>query len=143
MAQPIFDPPLDPKAQEKLAELDQGDRDDVLYEFQQANSKNTIQNPSGWIFARARTKLIDRQTGRRPPNRAPGGQDTAQAQFLRILPTLDMEAQDKLQELEQVDLQDLMREFQEVNSRQMIKNPSGWVFGKARSKLATRAAKGG
>jgi len=148
MTQPIFDPPLDAKAQEKLAELEQGERDDVLYEFQQANTKNPILNPSGWVFGRARTKLIDKQTGRRPPNGrasggASGGQDTAQAQFLRILPTLDLEAQDKLQELDQVDLQDLMSQFQEANTRQMIKNPSGWVFAKARTKLATRAVKGG
>lgn len=51
---------LDPRCVEKMEELDDQDRDILIKLFLRENERLEIQNPSGWLFARARSRICDK-----------------------------------------------------------------------------------
>mmetsp|Transcript_80088 Transcript_80088/g.221453 ORF Transcript_80088/g.221453 Transcript_80088/m.221453 type:complete len:139 (+) Transcript_80088:3-419(+) len=55
---------LDAKALAKLEELEPEERQQLFTEYQNEASRKPIMNPSGWVFGRARTKVVDRLTGK-------------------------------------------------------------------------------
>lgn len=55
---------LDEKAMQKLDELDPDERAALFAEYSVEASRKSIQNPSGWVYGRARTKVVDRLTGK-------------------------------------------------------------------------------
>jgi len=57
--------------------------------------------------------------------------------------TLDASALDKVKELSEYDRKAIFDEFKAANAQQTIRNPSGWIYGRARTKLAAKAKRGG
>mmetsp|Transcript_151061 Transcript_151061/g.266626 ORF Transcript_151061/g.266626 Transcript_151061/m.266626 type:complete len:402 (-) Transcript_151061:64-1269(-) len=51
---------LDPRCVEKMQELDDWDRDVLIKLFLRENERLEIGNPSGWLFARARSRICDK-----------------------------------------------------------------------------------
>jgi len=63
---------LDEKALAKLDELEPEEREKLFVEYQLEASRKSIQNPSGWVYGRARTKVVDRLTGKTKSERRRG-----------------------------------------------------------------------
>lgn len=148
---------VDQLAQDKLGELDPQNQQKLLAQFNQLYQSGQINDPSKWLFAKARTMLS--QLGGKGGGGGVGGpprpsmhqaaHSPAQGfgQRMKSEPnlsdlgvTLDAQCQQKLDELTPEEKNALLQEFATANAGGSIRNPSGWLFGRARSKLVERVS---
>lgn len=139
---------VDATCLEKLSELDSLDRAQVIAQFVQDRGTGGIRNPSGWLYSHARSLLVDKQGKSKGKGKGEAkGLDTARSSFsapqaLEILVNqyqVDERAVGKFQELSRFDQVDILQKFLEA-SVFGIKDPSRWIFAKARTRLTQRAA---
>jgi len=120
-----------------------------------------VANPSKWVYSKARSKVVERvreakargkgafmNTGYSADHSgifADAGKGKCAAlgersYTLDALPgiTLDEQAYSKLHELSEEDLGELIEEYFAENAKAFIRNPSGWLYGHARTKAVAR-----
>merc|ERR1711904_414313 len=125
---------VDQQAQDKIRELPQQEQVALMRLFAQQSRDGQLQDPSKWLFAKART-ILSRMAEERRSVRVQTFAGTV-AELGGV--ALDTDAMGKLQELTDSERQELYAEFNQVKMIEGIKNPSGWIFGKARTKLVER-----
>mmetsp|Transcript_69630 Transcript_69630/g.151506 ORF Transcript_69630/g.151506 Transcript_69630/m.151506 type:complete len:251 (+) Transcript_69630:374-1126(+) len=136
--------PLDGPCIEKLQELEPLERDELIEELRAKMDEGSLRNPSGWLFSKARSKVVARVTGGRggvPSTWKNDQEDEEKAEIFSSLEEhgIDEDAASKLNELTAHDLRTLCARFDEVNETSGISDPSKWFFAKARSMLAQEA----
>lgn len=133
---------VDEAACQKLEELAPEDCVALLTEFQQANSTEHIMSPSKWLFARARSHLVQqRKQGiatTTPRVMITGGQEIPELPGV----LLDNECIEKMAELEPEERLSVIAEFQQESATSEIRNPSSWLFSKSRARIVIRVTGG-
>merc|ERR1711879_671330 len=113
--------------------------------FTQMKATGEITSPSKWVFSKARTILSERAReakdwGKGSSGKGKGAKSGGGSYTLDELPgvMLDQQAYEKLGELSEEDLQELLEEYNVENERNGVRNPSGWLYGRARTKAIAR-----
>eukprot|EP00927_Polykrikos_kofoidii_P049262 TRINITY_DN43347_c0_g1_i1.p1 TRINITY_DN43347_c0_g1~~TRINITY_DN43347_c0_g1_i1.p1 ORF type:complete len:540 (+),score=73.04 TRINITY_DN43347_c0_g1_i1:41-1621(+) len=135
---------VDAQAIEKLKELNQKDLTSLIQQFIQMYEQGQVNDPSKWLYAKARTILAQQAQGRRLQRQASGKLGAGPAGMISELGgvAVDADTLAKLEELTESEKRDLFAEFQIQTAITPIRNPSGWLFGKARSKVVSRLGGG-
>jgi len=136
---------VDDLALGKLKDLSAQDLQQLLVQFMQLYTTGEIQDPSKWLYAKARTiaariSQAQKAAHAHEPPRMVKEEDYGATVTVPELPgvLLDEKALAKLEELEAQERESLFAEYNIEASRKQILNPSGWVFGKARTKVVDR-----
>mmetsp|Transcript_31481 Transcript_31481/g.61815 ORF Transcript_31481/g.61815 Transcript_31481/m.61815 type:complete len:516 (+) Transcript_31481:35-1582(+) len=133
---------VDDAAVLKLEELNHDDLIGLLTEFQNVSQSGSINSPSKWLFAKARSiKVQERKNGiMTPPPRVL----LANGQEIPELPgvLLDAECIEKMGELEEEEREQIIEEFQRESASTEIRNPSSWLFSKSRARIVIRVTGG-
>lgn len=133
---------VDDAAVQKLEELSEDDLIGLLTEFQNTSQSGSINSPSKWLFARARSiKVQERKQGIvTPPPRAllTNGQEIPELPGV----LLDAECIEKMAELEAEEREQIIEEFQRESASTEIRNPSSWLFSKSRARIVIRVTGG-
>jgi len=138
---------VDELAIEKLKELGSSDLQTLLVQFMELHSQNQVNDPSKWLYSRARTiaaRVSQAQKGsdyhgsdyRDQRGSDYGGGVGTVPELKGVM--LDNKALAKLDELEPEERAKLFVEYELEASRKSIQNPSGWVYGRARTKVVDR-----
>lgn len=134
---------LDDFAVSKIAELPKELQVHLANEFLATNNAEEIKAPSKWLFSKARTLLTEQARARK--------ESGAEAEYVEgdiPLPELphvyiDSMCNEKLEELDENERHELLKEYQQESLQQLISNPSRWLFSHARTKIVERRGKGG
>jgi len=120
------------------------DLQQLLVQFMQLYTTGEIQDPSKWLYAKARTIAARISQAQKAAHahepRMVKEEDYGATGTVPELPgvLLDEKALAKLEELEPQERENLFAEYNIEASRKPILNPSGWVFGRARTKVVDR-----
>jgi len=138
---------LDRDCIEKMDELEPEERASVVADFEAENDDHEIRNPSSWLFARSRARLVQRVTGGRasaPRSSSGRGRKESMSEEAELFEHgdpfqelgslgVDEQALSKLRELSVEDLRQLLAQFMELHGQHQIDNPSKWLFSRART----------
>lgn len=130
---------VDEQALKKLGEVPYEQLFGLLRQFEQLHGEGQIKDPSKWLFSKARTIAASRTQSLPPvvqPTTGHGGRFSTVPELEGI--HLDSAAYEKLEELDPEERTEVINEYFTASAETPIRNPSGWIFGKARSKLCVR-----
>lgn len=135
---------LDNMCVEKLEELDPEEQQKLLNEFSEVNSTGSIRTPSKWIFSHARTILATKAKNGQGVPRTSTFTSSGETSPLPELPDVmvDAECSAKLEELEPDDRTQLINLFIDENAKEEVRNPSSWLFARARTTIVEKLGKG-
>eukprot|EP00927_Polykrikos_kofoidii_P066561 TRINITY_DN62143_c0_g1_i1.p1 TRINITY_DN62143_c0_g1~~TRINITY_DN62143_c0_g1_i1.p1 ORF type:complete len:605 (+),score=99.38 TRINITY_DN62143_c0_g1_i1:133-1815(+) len=140
---------VDEQAMMKLQEVDGKDMDCLLQQFFSMYEQGEVKDVSKWLFSKARTILSQNAASRRAWTNVPSGSISSSVAQDGSVPVpelggivIDVEARSKLEELADSERRDLFAEFQIQSAMEPIRNPSGWLYGKARSIAAAKKSGG-
>lgn len=134
---------VDEAAVEKICELDANSQTQLMQDFKNTTESDPIASPSKWLFSKARTMLVQQQKMNPTPRISPP-EDVGEAVEVAELPgiVLDTKCLEKLNELEPEERAALLLQFQQEGADGSIRNPSSWLFAKARSAIVSRVTGG-